>query len=259
MDELDLTRKYVIDLVGEATGGDAYYIEKLADHDEITRDDVLEVLREARVPLAMQVLSDVEHIFDGDEPRYFVPHDRVVERYREHHYASANFGEPDHRLRSLPGDAVFRELQQEAAECERHGVSLHEYRRGAACFAEQRFFYETDEWKDRAAVVRIIDRFTCRSCRRNDRDEMLHVHHDEHIYSVFSRMFYHNFDVIRLRCLCDSCHSAFHCSHVRGYSDFKSAEREEVNRSRRQRLALERLHDAARECRFCFPENRRAA
>jgi hypothetical protein len=254
-----LVPKYAIDLVGEATGGDAYYMEKLADNEEITRDDVLEMLREARVPLAMQLLSDVNQIFGGEEPRYFIPHDRVVERYREHHNAAVSFAEPDDGLRQFSWKYVARQLRQELSEYEQHEISLKPYRRGAACVAEQRFFYKTDEWKDRATVVRIMDRFTCRRCDRKDRDEMLPVHHDEHIYSVFSRKFYHNFDVIRLRCLCNSCHSAFHSSHVRGYSDFKSAEREQVDRSRRQRRALERLHDALRECRFCFSENRKAA
>jgi 5-methylcytosine-specific restriction endonuclease McrA len=254
-----LVRKYAIDLVGEATGGDAYYMEKLVDHEEITRDDVLEMLRKARVPLAMQLVSDVDQIFGGEEPRYFIRHDRVVERYREHHNAAVSFSEPDHGLRPLFSEDVVRELEQEMSEHEQYGVSLKPYRRGAACVTEQTFFYETDEWKDRATVVRIMDCFTCRNCGRKGRDEKLHIHHDEHIYSIFSHKFHHNFDVVRLRCLCEACHSAFHSSHVRGYSYFKSAEREQVDRGRRQRRALERLHDALRECRFCFSENRRAA
>jgi len=252
--------KYATDVVAEATGGNASHIEKLSYRERITRNDVLNVLRAARVPLARELLSDIEQIFDGEEPRYFISHDRVVDRYRENHHPNIDFTERDYGIRPLVNADVIRQLNQDLSELQDFGVSLAEYREGAACLAEQEFFYETEEWKDRATVIRIMDRFTCRICGGN---EMLEVHHGEYIYSVFSRRFYHNFDVVGLRCLCDRCHRAFHESHVRGdscfNSCFKSADREEISRHRKYRVALERLHDAARECRFCFSEHRKAA
>lgn len=251
MTDKDFVRKYAIDLMAEATGGDAAYIEELADQEDIARDDVIDLLRKAKVPRAAPLLSDLDQIFEGEEPRYFVPHDRVVERYREHHHPHADFAERDYGLRSLPSADAVRELKEEILQQKPFGPLLQPYRDGAACLAEQTLFYETDEWRDRATVLRIMDRFTCRMCSRSD--QMLHVHHEEHIYSVFSRKFYRNFDVGRLRCLCESCHASFHRSHVRGYSDFAPANPDEGSQRKTRRTASEQLHDSARECRFCFP------
>jgi 5-methylcytosine-specific restriction endonuclease McrA len=261
MDFEERVRAYAGNLVNEATGGDAGANEELSDAYEITPELVVSILRQANVPMAQRLLSDIDLAFEGEEPRYFIPHDRIVERYREHHHPAVNLAEPDYGIQRMRDSGAVEQVQQVIEEIKLFGISLDEYRDGAACVAEQKFFYDTDEWKDRAAVIRIIDQFRCRECgRRGGRDgEMLHVHHDEHIISFASRQFYRNFDVIRLRCLCEACHSSFHETHTRGYSQFSSAEPEEILRNRRYRAALERLHDALRECQFCFPRAQRAA
>jgi 5-methylcytosine-specific restriction endonuclease McrA len=254
-----LKRNRAIDLVAEATGGDSYHIERLAARDEISRDDVVEQLREAHVPLVTQLLADVDRVFAGSEPCYFVQPEVLVERYRQRYHSESSFTEPDYRLEPLSCSDVAQELEKVISECQLYGVSLDEYRDGAACVAEQRFFYETEEWEGRATVVRIMDHFACRACNQQGAGEMLPVHHSELIYSAFSRHFYRNFDTIRLRSLCDSCHRGFHSTHVRGYSDFRLASAEQVEGNWRCRRTLEGLHDAMKECQFCFPETRKAA
>ncbi len=253
MDEF-LVRNYAIDLMAEATGGDASYMEDLADNHDIGRNEVVDLLRKAKIPMAAPLLADVDRIFDREEPRYFLPHDRVVELYREHHHPLVDFVEPDHGSRHVSEyvGSVVDELEQEILQRERHGISLEPYRLGAACLAEQKFFYQTEEWKNRAAVLKIIDQFTCKECGRRGREVELHAHHGEYIYSVFSREFYRNFDVGRVRCLCESCHTSFHQSHVRGHSHFTIGGPVELTQRSKRRHALEQLHDFARECRFCF-------
>jgi hypothetical protein len=93
-----------------------------------------------------------------------------------------------------------------------------------------------------------MDRFTCRDCRCSD--NQLHVHHEEHIYSAFSRRFYRNFDVIRLKALCDSCHKKFHRSHTRGRTHFVAIDPQ--NPATMEWAALQRQHDELKECPFCF-------
>jgi len=249
------SRRHADNLINEATGGNAGSMEEFAYCEDVTRDLVVDILKEASVPFSEAVRFDLDQIFDKDEePRYFIPHHRVVELYRERHFRDVNFAILEEDRTSV--DNLQRQLREEQSQRAAYGVSLAMYRRGAACPAEQSFFYGTSEWQDRARAVKTMDRFTCRSCGRSGHDH--EVHHDEHIYSVFSRHFQHNFDVLRLRCLCESCHDRFHRSHVRGYSHFIFANAGEVDsrtKSQRRR-ALKLLHDSAKECRFCFPQDR---
>src|SRR5207302_283033 len=168
--------------------------------------------------------------------------DRIVQLYEENHgLITPQDEEPIHSHETLRhiGDGV----QSSVDHLNDRGYwLLTPYRRGAACVAEQKFFYDTDEWKNRSTVVRIMDRFTCRHCGRPGNE----VHHDEHIYSVFSPKFYRNFDVCRLRCLCNECHAIFHRSHVRGASHFVGGDAAYLKRRGLDRTALERLHDVAR-------------
>ncbi len=260
MDEERTIRAHATNLVGEATGGDASYLEALSEMDEFGLYDVIDVLRDARVPITRHVKFDLEEIFDGREPRYFVPHETMVERYRANHHPSVNFAEPERGL--IPASEGFQEaytsIERHIQENQQYGVSLEPYRDGEACLVEQSFFYASPEWADRRDVVRTMDNFKCRMCGL--KGEELQVHHDDLIYSVFSRHFDRNFDVCRLRTACKSCHEDFHRTHVRGISDFRLAQSsDQVHRSRDWRHAIERLHNALRECRFCFSKSAIAA
>jgi 5-methylcytosine-specific restriction endonuclease McrA len=254
MEVEDLTQKYINDVIFEATGGNGRYGEDIGDDHNTTRDELIAILEETNVYFSFALRSDIDRVFDGDEPQYFVPQDRFVQLYEENHGFEFAFGDDDESIDQTNEDPPLRHIGE---GIDNFLKNLHDrkywllvpYRKGAACRREQAFFYETDEWKNRREVVRTLDRLTCQRCGCRGYE----AHHDEHIYSVFSGKFYRNFDVHRLRCLCKKCHATFHQSHVRGPSHFVEGSAADLKRRGQHRAALEELHDSLRECRFCFP------
>jgi len=263
-DREERIRTYAINFISEATD-DTQYPERLSNCGTIDENRVIKLLREAGVPMAAIVRDDLKRIFSCEEPRYFIHPFRIVELYRACHHIP--FREKDEWESSPLSDAIVKldsvfdqvdkEIEEHRAEIAAYGLSLKQYRDGVACVNEQSFFYDTQEWQDRAKVIRVMDRFTCRGCGRRDRE--LHVHHDEHIYSAYSWQFYRNFDSIRLRSLCGECHRAFHVSHRRGYSHFMLANPAEREEEREFRSRLTTLHDHLKECPFCFATTARAS
>ena len=143
----------------------------------------------------------------------------------------------------------------EMEEVEAYGASLAEYRNwGVACPSEQKEFYQSHYWLDRAKVVRTMDRFTCRGCHRKmgECDDKLHVHHEKPIYSAYSNQFTKNFDSQYLKSLCGRCHDEFHELHRREAWRFVPADRQERAEDRSKRATMAKLHDQLRECPFCF-------
>jgi 5-methylcytosine-specific restriction endonuclease McrA len=246
---------YAADLVSEATGGNAYWNERFSEmtwYDEPTHEMVYNLLREAGVFYAAIVQEDLSRIFSGKKPLYFLRDQIAVEEYRFRHGVCTDEDEGESMLSSMKeiGERLRDEMAKMKMESEIYGVTLSPFRHGMACLREQSYFYKTEEWANRAKLVRLLDKFVCRKCGAKDVE--LHVHHDEYIQSASSRLFYHNFDTCRMRCLCESCHDDFHKYRIRGCPHFQIASPSEIQEHREYLRQLEVAHDLAKECKFCF-------
>jgi len=151
-------RSYAGALLSEATGGDALLMDRFRNLESFNENDLIRLLREAAV-----LREDLERVFQGEEPRYFISTRRIVELYRSRH--GIHLPTQDPKLTGIRHvseffDAGLAEIERAIGEQETYGATLAEFRRGVACAAEQSFFYGTPEWLDRAKVVRVMDRFT---------------------------------------------------------------------------------------------------
>mgnify|MGYP001400336726 CR=1 FL=1 len=76
-----VVRGYAVTLVSEATGGDATSMERVG-YDEVDVTDLIEILRDAGVPLSAVLKEDLSRIDAGEEPHYFIRPERIAELYR---------------------------------------------------------------------------------------------------------------------------------------------------------------------------------
>jgi len=118
-----------------------------------------------------------------------------------------------------------------------------------ACPRERSDFYESKQWKRRARAVRAVDHFQCQRCGESNRE--LHVHHFQPIYSVYSKKFARNFEMIRLRTWCKACHQNYHNNSIRNPQGFSIATTEEKADEKERDRERRRAHDQALECLYC--------
>jgi hypothetical protein len=79
-----LQGKFAVEIINEATGGNADFVDAFDLDEDITEQKVKEVLRRARIPFAPVLSHDIKTVFeDEEEPRYFVSHGRISDRYRK--------------------------------------------------------------------------------------------------------------------------------------------------------------------------------
>jgi len=78
-----LQGKFAVEIINEATGGNADFVDAFDLDEDITEQKVKEVLRRAGIRFAPVLLHDIKTVFeDEEEPRYFVSHGRISDRYR---------------------------------------------------------------------------------------------------------------------------------------------------------------------------------
>jgi hypothetical protein len=79
-----LQGKFAVEIINEAMGGNADFVDAFDLDEDITGQKVKEVLRRARIRFAPVLLHDIKTVFeDEEEPRYFVSHGRISDRYRK--------------------------------------------------------------------------------------------------------------------------------------------------------------------------------
>ena len=192
------------------------------------------------------VEADVRRIARGQEPRHFLSADRFLARYRRNH----GIPKPQDRSDYAESNEVsLMDLIDGKASIEEYHSPLHDLRGGLACWREQEFFYESQEWEDCAAATRYLSGYTCEFC--GARDTVLQAHHQQPIYSVFSMKGYRNFDQSRLMTLCRRCHHDHHRGLVKRDHGFQKATPEEKLEERHEAAERRKVHDEARECKWC--------
>lgn len=251
MDEVNTIRKRAIDFVRVATDGDYEAMERIGNEENpLNEDAILNVLREKDIPISGIVREDLQRLFEGETLKYFLPPDEVVNRYRTRYGIHFVMRDGGSRPLSDCAEIIADRLERVLDEVAEFGATLVDQRSGVACFAEQEFFYGTEEWKNLAKVVRTIDRLRCKEC--GTKKCKLHAHHTYGIYSSYSRRFYKNFDVGMIMTLCEKCHAGRHSRSIKSGAHFIPAFPPAKARERTYNINLRRLHDSAGECPYCF-------
>jgi 5-methylcytosine-specific restriction endonuclease McrA len=207
----------LVDLAMQVSGGsDLNYLQSAFEGAEDV-SDVREILRGMGIRWARIVEEDVAAVLSGHAPQYFLSEQAWAKLYRER-----------------------RDIRE-----------YHNAGEGYACFAEQQYFYGTQEWKNRAKAARFVAQYQCERC--GARNTELHVHHLAPIISVYHYNFDLNFQEPRLEVLCRKCHLVAHSQSVRGTLSycFISATSEEVREEKARLYELIRLHDSQQNCPFC--------
>lgn len=241
------------DLVGVATGGNAFAIEQLQEatplEGVVSRDAVIQILREYGIPYAKVVREDLNRIYSGQRPRYFVVARKMAKRYRDRR--GIYDWRPEGGLLSAADivDELEKDLDEAKREQEEYGAHQWLYRMGIACYREQEDFYQSREWSDRAAVIRASYGFSCQRCGRSNTE--LHAHHLTPIYSAYSKKFHRNFNTADILCWCADCHRDYHAQSVRTEFGFTIASNEEVLEEREENRKRRIAHDKTRTCRYC--------
>lgn len=202
------------------------------------------------------VEADVVLVLSGYEPRFFRDHFEVVDDYRlrrsitviDHERRKFVYG------RETVGLAV-KYLDRIARQRDEYGVTTDQFEMGFACRHEQSYFYQQQEWIDRAAVARYHAGYKCERC--GQRNMKLHVHHRTPIISAWHHNFVLNFAWWKLETLCERCHQWTHERTVRSTAayQFIHAKPETVAEERETLRKLHSLHDKLKECPFCFGGN----
>lgn len=239
------------DVLLEAMGGDYLWAEQIASAEDTQYATMLfwRAVEQERLPHADILSEDYDLVLGGGEARYFLPMMRCGDLYRQRRGIWPGEDTGVYHGEEL-ASILIKQNARVFAEMDRHDATLEPYRDGLACPHEQQAFYDSAEWADRAKVVRFLDRYRCRRCRATG--TMLHAHHNQPIYSAYSRLFYRNFDTGRMITLCERCHRLWHkdmVKHAHGFESVTDAEkREYYDRQRR----MDQLHDEARECLWCL-------
>lgn len=218
-----------------------------------TLDGIERVFRSHKIAWAAIVAEDVSQLLRERERYYFVNEMTYAQRYRENH--NVFFEETSPRFvygrdtASRPSDlkAKLRYYRQQA---ERHGGSTKLLDDGCACLAEQAFFYQSQEWQDRAKTIRYLDGYKCQRCQKSNC--VLHVHHLRPIQSAYSRRFQWNFDYHKLHVLCEECHKREHEIVYRANGRYEVGSKSEVAAAKKSRHREQYIHDSVETCQFCF-------
>jgi len=229
------TFRYVSNLLLVAGGGDPVLAERFNEDPDVGEDTVLEWLEEEGLPPTRILREDVERACSGEEPLYFLDHDRFAEIYRK------RFGI------SQPHLDRFEGWLPNLSETEKKSAFPLPWKY-AACYVERKHFYESEEWQRCAKLIRVLDQLQCRDCGCSGSSTgRLHVHHDEVLYTVFSGRFSYNFDTCRLRTLCGGCHRKLHSRSIRKYTCFVGT------RSKSEKRADAALQAHEKQCHNNFP------
>ena len=235
----DFIHSRLSDLVSVLSGGDATALDILHYNGSslLGYEDVQRAMDYIKPAPSDALASDLSRIFGGREPEYFVHAHALAERYRRAYGV----------VMQAEAQTVYR-FEDLVRLAERPLGTIYE--QGFACSKEQAFFYSTGEWRHRAEVMRMLDRYCCRSC--GARKVELHAHHMEPIYSAYSRRFQHNFDECRILVLCKACHERFHGRVAKTAWGFEPMQGEARAEQQRQLARDRRAHDEGRTCRWCY-------
>jgi len=242
------TRKHAIELVSVATGGDSTAVAQIQEQSGLAKADIKDILYNFGVPQAEVAKEDMSRVLSGKPPRYFAYKSRLERQFRQRLGIPKYSKHPaiDHSEGAVHVETVVDKVLGEM----RDDKTRDPYRiDGFACRHEQSAFYDSPEWQRRAKAVRAMDYFTCRSCHASNTE--LHVHHIQPIYSVHSRKFHRNFDVVRMRTLCKRCHMDLHEGAIKDVGSFRSASKEKQKEARQRRETRRAEHDEARDCLWC--------
>jgi len=231
-------------------GGDPHeFIQELDYSGEPGSREVLERWGIRWNPLIEQ---DVNLIWSGYEPKFFMLEDDWAAKYR-HNHGVRFVSEEGRFIHGHEFEEMAQELDREIQyEIEQWGIDLWMVRYGYACHSERNFFYKTEEWKNRAAAARYENGYVCQACKKHM--DGLHVHHDAPIFSAYNQLFYRNFSPFHLSLFCDKCHENFHKNTVRmrGYQGFVSATPSQVREEKQYFNKWRHVHDSLKTCKFCY-------
>lgn len=234
-------------LIGVATGGDTEFLSKLrqmtTQGQVPDREEVVELLYETGLPQAEVVESDLDRAYSGQPLKYFAPARQLAEDFRRER--SIRFPNEHPKIKTGKVDLSESGLREllEADNIDPYKLNNH------ACPHERRAFYNSDQWSRRAKAIRAMDWFTCQQCGAKDKE--LHAHHEAPIFSVFSKAFARNFQVIRIETWCVDCHSEYHEEADRTSKRFVLRPGEYSEDLHERDKERRRKHDAARECLWC--------
>jgi hypothetical protein len=195
---------------------------------------------------------DVNAILSGNEQRYFIHEDEWIERYRRRHGVYTDFKPKGMRHISEIADEVQLGFIQKKMEREKWGITLWMEEQGYACHNELAFFYDTEEWKDRAAAARYEWNYICQRCKK--KGPGLHVHHHAPIFTAYDFKAYRNFSILRMNLYCQECHEWYHANTIRGcgYYGYQRASQEEIAEEKEYLRKWRHAHDEMKTCKFCY-------
>lgn len=219
-----------------------------------TLDAIKKIFRSHRITWAEIVAEDVRQIMYERERYYFVDEMAYARRYRENHGIAVEKSSPRFVYGSgtlkIHTDALRAKLMRHRQQVEEYGGSTKLLDDGCACLAEQTYFYQSQEWKNRAKTIRYLDGYKCHSCQKSNC--VLHVHHLRPIQSAYSRRFHWNFEYFKLHVLCEECHRREHNRSYRASGRYTVGTSDEIAEAKRARRKEQQVHDEIRSCQFCF-------
>jgi hypothetical protein len=215
---------------------------------------VKELFGVAGIRWAPIVKEEVSGILSGGRRRFFLSAQECVDLYRARRSVTV---EPvDESTACLRGgqealDAFLEDQERRAQLFEKYGATPDWYEEGYACIKERNYFYGTEEWRNRAKVMRYVEQNRCENCHVNN--VPLHVHHAFPVMSVYSYNFDLNFADYKLRVLCKTCHDGYHRHAVPAYlsSDYIVVSAEEHAEYLRELHLMDRAYHSNSLCRFC--------
>lgn len=238
-------RTHIQNFLSVVTGGDAPAIQGT---NLTTKDSLKNFLYKQGIPQTEVVREDLDLVTNGQPARYFVNAHKMAQDFRDRLAIPDLMDHPALNLQK--GLVHVSEIVDDIIERLNSDYPQDPYELdGHACRKERQAFYDSPEWQMRAKVVRSMDGLECRSCHHGNRE--LHVHHIQPIFSVYSKKFYKNFDVTRMRTLCKSCHMDLHKGVVKDANGFHPASEEDRQDAQAERERRRTQHDKARECIWC--------
>lgn len=204
-----------------------------------TTQEIWDAFDRAGIRASVTLEADVRNALNGDPLLYFQRSTEIVEAYRGHYAVYIpERPSPDFTHISAAVQEVIEIAEERRANPNYSIYAAAEF----ACPQEQRVFYKSHFWRNRARAVRAV----ARGCRCRRRNVELHAHHNEPIYSAYSRLFYRNFELNRIRVLCKVCHDELHQRLNKTLNGFSAVnEGPDWNQARR-------IHDAhPEECPWC--------
>ena len=172
----DMLATGLVNIAGHVTdGGDMSHLWETL-RGVATVQDVMRIFRREGIRWGQLVEHDVVQVLSGHSPRYFLSKRKWAQIYRLRRGTPTpkqadwlkwlGLGDPGEEVAVLrrPGEGVEvlrLTIARWKQQREEHGVTTALIEHGYACYREQRYFYGTQEWKDKAKAVRFVAANKC--------------------------------------------------------------------------------------------------